>query len=228
MVTVLKEQLIQRAQFELQVLVKKAHLVRFFIANKFMRFGMQFNTLDGKYVQLEPLHEAHREGLELINQDETIWTYFTYSATGLHFQEWFENTLKEMEHGKQFIYIVRCKREQKIIGCTRYYDIMPQHKRLIIGHTWYAKSARGTAVNPECKFLLLKQAFELLDFNRVELATDSRNTHSRAAIKKLGAVEEGLLRQHIILDNGYIRDTVLFSIIKPEWPDVKEKLQARL
>jgi len=102
------------------------------------------------------------------------------------------------------------------------------NKKLTIGYTWYISEMRGTAINLECKLLLLTHAFENLNVNRVEFSTDARNLRSRAAIKKLGAQEEGILRQHMVVQNNHIRDTVIFSIIKSEWPNVKEGLLLRL
>ena len=105
-----------------------------------------------------------------------------------------------------------------------YYHIDRGHRRLCIGYTWLIPEVWGTYVNSECKYLLLKHAFEDLNINRVEFMADARNYRSRAALKKLGAREEGILRQHMILENGYVRDTVVFSIIKSEWPEIKMAL----
>ena len=125
-------------------------------------------------------------------------------------------------------FVVRRLADKKIIGSTRYYDINIEHQRLTIGYTWYVLEAWGTYVNPECKFLLLAFVFEELKMNRVEFVTDSRNLRSRAAIKKLGATEEGVLRHHMVLDDGFIRDSVIFSIVKLDWEKVKLTLQSRL
>lgn len=184
--------------------------------------------LTGKFIQLEQLSDAHREAIEPLAQDDSNWRYFPYSAAGAKFDPWFKKTLLAMENGEQLAFAVRRLQDQKIIGTTRFYDIELKHARLTIGHTWYANEARGTMVNPEAKLLLLSYAFEVLNMNRVEFTADARNAHSRAAIKKLSATEEGTLRMHLILENGYVRDTILFSIIKPEWPAIKAKLQARL
>lgn len=181
--------------------------------------------LHGRFVDLEQLHFSHKEQLRAIAQDPTIWTYFPYSAAGIHFDPWFERTLLKTQNSEQLAFAVRCKKSLKVIGTTRFYDIEPKHRRLKIGHTWYTQEMRGTAVNPECKFLLLTHAFEYIDINRVELSVDSRNLPAIRAIKKLGATEEGILRQHMILEkDGYIRDTILFSIIKSDWPTVKNNL----
>ncbi len=125
-------------------------------------------------------------------------------------------------------FIIWRKYDQKAVGSTRFYNMDYANKRLHIGYTWYTQDARGTAINPEAKLLLLKLAFESLDFNRVEFNADVRNLRSCAAIEKLGATKEGILRKHMIVQGDYVRDTAVFSIIKDQWPAVKDILQARL
>ena len=116
----------------------------------------------------------------------------------------------------------------QIVGSTRFYEIRPQDRAAAIGYTWLSKSAQRTSVNTECKLLLLTHAFENWRCNRVELITDVLNEQSRAAILRLGAKQEGILRKHLILPNGRVRDSVIFSIIDSEWERVKQKLQERL
>jgi RimJ/RimL family protein N-acetyltransferase len=122
---------------------------------------------------------------------------------------------------------VRRLSDQQLIGSTRYYDIEMKHRHLSIGNTWYIQAVWGSAVNSECKYLLLQQAFENLKMLRVQFKTDARNIRSRKALEKIGATEEGVLRQHLILDNGVIRDSVVYSIIHPEWPRVKSDLERK-
>jgi RimJ/RimL family protein N-acetyltransferase len=114
------------------------------------------------------------------------------------------------------------------VGITSYLEIRPAHRGLEIGNTWIARPWQGTQVNPENKYLLLRHAFESLDALRVQLKTDGRNLRSQRAIEKLGALKEGVLRKHMILQDGYVRDTVMYSIIAEEWPRVREGLEARL
>jgi RimJ/RimL family protein N-acetyltransferase len=111
-----------------------------------------------------------------------------------------------------------------VIGSTRFYEIDLNHKHLAIGYTWYIPEVWGTGINTECKLLLLKYAFETLLMNRVEFYIDARNERSRAAVKKLGAKEEGVLREHIILEDGYVRDTVVYSILAKEWKTIYSML----
>lgn len=190
--------------------------------------NIQSTTLRGFWIQLEPLNESHKNELYAAAQNEVIWTYNSSKAFGERFYNWFDKAIKCFQNQQHLPYVVRRLSDSKIIGSTRYYDIIREHHRLTIGYTWYIPEVWGTYVNPECKFLLLKFAFEDLQVNRVEFVTDSRNARSRAAIKKLGAIEEGILRHHMILDDGFVRDTVIFSIIKPDWPQIKYLLKTRL
>jgi len=114
------------------------------------------------------------------------------------------------------------------IGSTTFMDIRPAHRGLEIGTTWIAKAHQGTKVNPEAKWLMLRHAFEKLDAERVQLKCDARNLQSQAAITKLGAKFEGRLRKHFVLPDGFVRDTMMYSIIREEWPEVNEQLLARL
>jgi RimJ/RimL family protein N-acetyltransferase len=185
-------------------------------------------VLQGKHIILEQLSESSREHLRSVAQDKEIWTFNGTSGFGDQFDFWYDKALKSAELGSHLPFLVRRKSDNAIIGSTRFYDIEAEHRRLKIGFTWYIPKVWGTFVNPECKYLLLRHAFEEMEMNRVEFVTDARNLRSRAAIKKLGATEEGILRQHMILGSGLLRDTVVFSIIQPEWPSVKSKLDERL
>jgi len=135
--------------------------------------------------------------------------------------------LKAEERNEGYVFAVKLKRDNKVVGSTSYFGIVPQHKSVEIGYTWYAPDAWGTAVNPESKFLLLKHAFEDWGAVRVQLRTDANNTHSQRAILKLGATFEGRMRNQGIRPDGSIRDSMLYSIIPSEWPTVKKGLEAR-
>jgi RimJ/RimL family protein N-acetyltransferase len=184
--------------------------------------------LQSARIQLESLQEQHRDELYAAAQDEAIWTYSPVSALGDKFSNWFEKALQAFKNQEQLPFVVRRITDKKIIGSTRYYHMAPEHRRLTIGYTWYIPEVWGSYVNPECKYLLLKYAFEDLKINRVEFVIDARNTRSQAAVKKLGASEEGTLRQHMILHDGFIRDSKIYSIIQTEWPAVKAVLADRL
>ena len=185
-------------------------------------------VLTGRFVQLEPLDERHRDGLRAAADDERIWAHTLIDARGPGFDRWFDDARARLAAAQQLPFAVRRLADQALIGSTSYLDPAPQHRRVEIGSTWYVPAAWGTVVNPECKVLLLTHAFEMLGMNRVQLCTDLRNTRSQAAIAKLGAVKEGVLRNHMITQGGRIRDTVVFSIVVSEWPQVKEALTARV
>jgi RimJ/RimL family protein N-acetyltransferase len=184
-------------------------------------------TLTGRHVQLQPLDEAHREPLRPAAQDPAIWA-LTASAYGADFDPWFDRALRERDAGRELPFVVRLRRDDRLVGSTRFLNIEPAHKRLEIGTTWYARAVWASEVNPECKLLLMRHVFETLQWHRVEYKTDARNQRSRDAIARLGAKEEGLFRRHMILADGHVRDTVYFSVIDSDWPAVKAGLEKRL
>jgi N-acetyltransferase len=187
--------------------------------------------LSGPCVVLEPLTFDHREPLrEAAAEDPSIWTYFpiNYNGAGEDFDEWFDYTMERNAGNEHYPFAVRRRADARIIGTTRFYDMVPDHRRLAIGSTWYTKDARGTLINPEVRLLTLTYAFDVLSVNRVELITDPVNLSSRSAMRILGAVQEGVIRQHLIYKDGRVRDSVLFSIIKDEWPAVRGRLLTKL
>jgi RimJ/RimL family protein N-acetyltransferase len=183
--------------------------------------------LSGDLVALEPLTADHREPLRsAAAEDQSIWTYFpvNYNGAGEDFDDWFDYTLERCANNEHYPFAVRRRDDGRVIGTTRFYDMVPDHRRLAIGSTWYVESARGTLVNSEVRLLTLTYAFDTLSVNRVELITDPRNLSSRAAMRILGAVEEGVIRRHLIYKDGRVRDSILFSIIAEEWPAVRARL----
>ena len=185
-------------------------------------------ALTGRWVRLEPLAEAHREALRRAAADERIWKNTLVVGRGPGFDASFDDAFVQRDAGRQIPFAVRLLADDRLIGSTSYLDVNPRHKRVEIGSTWYEPAVWGTAVNPECKLLLLAHAFEVLGVNRVALVTDLRNEHSQAAIAKLGAVREGVLRAHMVTQGERVRDSVVFSIVVAEWPRVKERLTGRL
>jgi RimJ/RimL family protein N-acetyltransferase len=183
-------------------------------------------TLLAAGVRLEPLCEEQREPLRRAAAAPEIWAHMPSRASGDGFDAWFENATANARSGCEAVWAVRADGE--VVGSTRYLAIEPAHRRLEIGHTWYAPSVWASRVNPACKFALLRYAFETLGFNRVELKTDIRNLRSQAAIAKLGAVREGVFRAHMVRPDGSLRDTVYYAIIRDDWPAVRERLAARL
>ncbi|MDP1963208.1 MAG: GNAT family protein [Reyranella sp.] len=188
---------------------------------------LQKVALDGTFVRLEPLEERHRELLRPAAQHPEIFTVTT-SALGALYDPYIHSALKRSDGVRELAFVVWHKQQDRPVGMTRYLNIEEAHKRLEIGSTWYEPSVWAGAVNPECKLLLMRHAFETLRFHRVEYKTDARNLRSRAAILKLGAVQEGILARHMIMADGHIRDSVIFSIVDTGWPAVKAGLEKRL
>jgi N-acetyltransferase len=183
-------------------------------------------TLTGRFVALEPLEERHHADLIHAAADPAIWTYIPLDMTKGFAARlgWF---VEEMAKGTQMTFAVRRLSDGAVVGSTSYLAITPKDAKLEIGASWYVAGAQGTAVNPEAKYLLLENAFGA-GYNRIEFKTDSKNLRSRAALKKLGAIEEGTLRGHMWMPQGYFRDSVYFSILAAEWPKVKAALERRL
>lgn len=186
--------------------------------------------LEGNVVRLEPSSVVHVPGLSTAGKDKSIWKYMVYGdLSNLEkMGKWVNDLLEQQSGGTDLPFTVFHKSSGTIIGATRFLEMSPRHRSLEIGGTWYDPVYQRTAVNPECKYLLLKYAFEWLGCIRVQFKVDQRNTHSIHAIERLGAVREGVLRNHMVLQDGTIRDSVYFSILDREWPDVKNLLEERL
>ncbi len=193
-----------------------------------MHFDPKPVILAGTHVRLEPLSAEHLNDLFEAGKDPAIWIYMTSPAFGIRkeAQAWLSGALSEMERGLQIAFAITLQPSGRAIGSTRFLNIRRKDRVLEIGWTWIGSKFQRSAVNTECKFLLLQHAFEELGAVRVEFKTDSRNIRSQKALERIGAVREGILRKHMILKNGYIRDTVYYSIIDDEWPGIKSHLQA--
>jgi RimJ/RimL family protein N-acetyltransferase len=188
-------------------------------------------TLEGKYILLRPPSIEDLDGLLYAAKDGEIWNNpYALFPTVSEMSEYLQNLLKEEEQQKITIlpFIIIHKQSNKIVGTTRYLNIDYDNYRLEIGHTWIARSFRRTVVNTESKLLMLQYAFEKLNCIAVEIRTDILNDISRKAIERLGAKQDGILRNHKIMRNERIRDTVCYSIIKSEWPTVKENLLQKI
>jgi RimJ/RimL family protein N-acetyltransferase len=184
--------------------------------------------LAGRWVRLEPLTDAHREPLRAAAADPRIWAAMLARADGDGFDAWFRHAVEERHAGTRVPFAVVRQDGNEVVGSTSYLDVVPHHRRVEIGATWYRPDQWATTVNPECKLMLLRHAFEVVGVNRVALVTDALNHRSQAAIARLGAVREGVLRAHMIAQEGRVRDTVVFSIVRAEWPAVRDGLLARL
>ncbi|HYX23812.1 MAG TPA: GNAT family protein [Thermoanaerobaculia bacterium] len=183
--------------------------------------------LEGPSLVLEPLTPAHASGLFPKTDPETFRHTLEWprDESAEAFAEWHRAGLARPE---TLLFLIRTKPELEAVGTTGYLDIRPPHRGLEIGRTWIAKSHQGSRVNPESKYLLLRHAFEELGAVRVQFKTDVNNLHSQRAIEKLGAKCEGVLRRYQMRSNGFLRDTMMFSILAEEWPEVKAGLEGRL
>ncbi|MGA9226375.1 MAG: GNAT family protein [Mesobacillus sp.] len=183
-------------------------------------------SLEGPTVTLVPMEMKQLDNLWNAAQAQEIWEF---TASKIKSKEDMKQTIEaataERERGVQMPFVVVYQESGRIIGSSRYLDLSRSHKTLEIGWTWYHPDFWRTRVNTETKFLMLQYAFEEMDMNRVQFCTDSRNIRSQTAISRLGAKKEGVLRKHRIIADDFVRDTVVFSIIKEEWPMVKTILQ---
>jgi RimJ/RimL family protein N-acetyltransferase len=184
-------------------------------------------VLTGKHVRLEPLTEAHVAGLAEIGVGHDFWKFMVYGDmnTEVDMRGWVLDLLQREKAGTDLPFVAIHLASGKIAGATRYLNIMHNDRGLEVGGTWYGLDFQRTPVNTECKFLLFRHAFEELKCIRLQLKTDSLNTRSQAAIERIGAKKEGILRNHMILPDGRIRDSVFYSILDTEWVDVKKRLE---
>jgi RimJ/RimL family protein N-acetyltransferase len=183
-------------------------------------------SLTGKYVRLEPMTEEHVPGLAAVGLDDSIWEHMLYGK--VRSEEGIRNWVRDILSRPDLPFVAIHLETDRVAGATRYLNITPEFRGLEIGGTWYGLEFQRTAVNTECKYLLLQYAFETLGCIRVQFKTDSHNVRSQRAIERLGAKQEGVLRNHMILPEGHFRDSVYYSIINTEWPAVKKQLEERL
>ena len=186
--------------------------------------------LNGKYVRLEPMTEDHIPGLAEIGVGQTFWDFMLYGRMDSveDMRNWVRDILSRAQNGTDLPFVAIHLASGKVAGATRYLNIMPKDRGLEIGGTWYGTEYQRTPVNTECKYLLLTHAFERLGCIRVQLKTDLRNVRSQRAIERIGAKREGILRNHMILPSGQFRDSVFYSILDSEWPEVKKRLEVIL
>ena len=185
-------------------------------------------VLQGRHVRLEPLQRGHAEGIAAAAADGKLWElWFTNVPRPGEVDAWIDGALAKQAAGEQVAVSVR-DADGRIVGSTRYYELLPDTPRLCIGYTWYARSVQRTGLNTEAKLLLLGHAFETMGCASVGFHTSTHNAASRAAIARLGAKEEGILRQHLRHRDGSLRDSVCFSVLDGEWPAVKAGLEQKL
>jgi RimJ/RimL family protein N-acetyltransferase len=186
-------------------------------------------VLEGGRVRLEPLTWEHLPALEQVAFDERIWRYMnTWVKTQEDLRGWLEGALKMEATGSSLPWVTVLKGEDRVIGSTRFADLDMHHGTVELGYTWIAPEFHGAGVNPEVKLLQLTYGFETLGLRRVALKTHHENFQSQAAMRKMGAVEEGTFRNHYVMPDGSQRHSVWFSITREEWPQVKAGLEARV
>ncbi|HET8713689.1 MAG TPA: GNAT family protein [Gemmatimonadales bacterium] len=186
-------------------------------------------VLEGRGIRLEPLKEEHAEALAQAAADGKLWElWFTAVPGPEKTREYIAAALEGQRDGHMLPWVVRDVASGAVIGSTRYHDIIPAVDRVEIGYTWYAQSRWRTNVNTTCKLLLLTHAFEQLGCKVVGLRTDNFNFRSQRAIEGLGAKKDGVIRHHAARRDGTVRDSVMYSILAAEWPDVRRHLELRL
>ena len=186
-------------------------------------------VLEGHGVRLEPLTREHEKGLIEAAKDGKLWElFFTSVPEPENAKKYLEDALKGQERGDMLPWAVRDLKSNAIVGTTRYHDIIAAADRVEIGYTWYAQRCQRTHVNTTCKLLLFEYGFEKLNCKVIGLRTDNFNFRSQRAIEALGAKKDGVIRHHWPRRDGTIRDTVIYSLLASEWPDVKRHLQLRL
>ena len=187
-------------------------------------------VLTGRHVRLEPMTEAHVPGLAEIGVGQNFWDFMLYGRMDSEedMRGWVRDIVSRGEKGTDLPFVVIHLASGRTAGATRYLNIMPRDRGLEIGGTWYGAEFQRTAVNTECKYLLLSHAFEALGAIRVQLKTDLRNERSQKAMERIGAKKEGILRNHMILPDGRYRDSVFYSILDTEWAEVKMNLEVMM
>lgn len=188
-------------------------------------FFEQAFILENERARLEPLTEKHFTDLLPIALHTELWEFTGAKVKSeLDFKRYFDTAIAEKKAGISYPFAIYDRQNNRYAGCTRFSNISFANKRLEIGWTWYHPALQRSGINKACKFLLLRFGFETLGLNRIELKTSSLNVRSRGAMLKIGAVQEGVFRSHMINEDGLVRDTMYFSFIAPEWPDIKQNI----
>jgi RimJ/RimL family protein N-acetyltransferase len=181
--------------------------------------------LEGALVALEPLESRHEHGLwEAAQKSDWAWMPIDAGSSRESFDRLFQWLLENADAGVTFVIL----RDGRVIGSSRFHEIRPEHRRLEIGFTWYARSEWRSGANVDAKLLMLEHAFERLGYRRIEFKTDARNERSRRALEALPAQFEGVFRKHMLVRGGETRDSAYYSIVDDEWPDVRANLERRI
>ncbi len=183
--------------------------------------------LEDELVRIEPLEEKHFELLLPTAMESSLWLYTVAKINSEEtFRKYFDTAMEEKQQKRSYPFAYYNKQQQQYVGSTRFANIEFPHKKLEIGWTWIHPSQQGTGFNKHCKFLLLQFGFETLGLNRIELKTSLLNLKSQKAMRKIGAIQEGIFRKNFINDDGTLRDTVYFSFVYDEWPAIKQNIFA--
>lgn len=183
-------------------------------------------ALHGKHANLVPLTMNHLDELWEASNRTEVWTYMPTKVTSKsECKAFLETALRLQAEGTDLPFAVTLPGTGRVIGSTRFLNISKPNRHLEIGWTWYDPSAWRTGVNTECKYMLMKHSFEVLEAVRVQICVDARNERSNQAVLRLGATKEGVLRRHRVLSDGFIRDTCVYSVIDHDWPTVKARLE---
>lgn len=186
-------------------------------------------TLKGQHVQLELLKTKHLSGLKLAVEDGKLWQLMATNVPHPdQLDAFYQQAKAEQQAGRSLVFATIDSHSMEVVGATRFMNTDWAHQRTEIGFTFIAKSKQRSAINTEAKLLMLTHAFETLNFNRVAFVTDFLNQASRNAILRLGAKQEGILRSHMVMPDGRIRDSVSFAVVKHEWPGIKQHLTEKL
>lgn len=187
-------------------------------------------TLAGRHVRLEPLAASHHAAMERLGAEAEVWrwTGFWHADPRESVRGWCATLGAMHARGEAVAYAIVDTERGEAVGGTTLFDYSEANRRVEIGYTWLARPVWRTAINTEAKFLLLRHAFEELGCGRVQLKTDARNGRSQTAIARIGGVREGVWRSHMVMPDGFVRDSVMFSIVSSEWPAVKAGLESRL
>lgn len=188
-----------------------------------------YTSLEDNLIILEPLTADHIKAMRLLSNEPDIWTWYTEDLTNPDdLEKWMTSRLEESKHGEKMSYAVILKESGKVIGASSFGHIDWTEKCIEIGWTWLGKEYIGAGINKHMKFLMLKHAFETMGIQRLELRTDETNARSRRAMEKIGAKYDGVLRYHRSTQGNRRRNTVIYSIIEPEWPEVKSSIFSEL
>ncbi len=186
-------------------------------------------TLEGQYVRLEPITLAHIPALWRIGAHAELWRYIPYSiGSEAAMHAYVESELAKQAAGQVVRFVTVARATNELVGATSFMAIDRQHRRLEIGGTWITPAWQRSPINTEAKYLQLRHAFETVGCIRVEFKTDVLNSKSRQALERIGAVQEGIFRKHMVMPGGRLRDSVYFSITCDDWPTVKAQLAARM